>query len=119
MTLGTLAALEQRITVRRTMTGMTGEETAGYIRHHLQLGGRSDPLFTDDAIALIHDSGRGKPCGVNRLAISALIAACVAGNPVLPGQGNLASGWLLGRGHVSLGQVLGALGQHAAVHPDR
>jgi len=42
------------------------------------LAGRSDPLFTDDAIALIHDSSRGKPRGVNRLAISALIAACAA-----------------------------------------
>lgn len=79
MKLGTLAALEQRITVRRHMTGMTSEETAGYIRHHLQLSGRADPLFTDDAIALIHTSGRGKPRAVNRLAISALIAACAAG----------------------------------------
>jgi len=79
MKLGTLAALEQRITVRRHMTGMTSQETAGYIRHHLQLVGRSDPLFTDDAIALIHTSSRGKPRSANRLAISALIAACAAG----------------------------------------
>lgn len=79
MKLGTLAALEQRITVRRHMTGMTSEETAGYIHHHLQLAGRSDPLFTEDAIALIHTSSRGKPRSVNRLAISALIAACAAG----------------------------------------
>ena len=79
MGLGTLAALEQRITVRRHMTGMTSEETAGYLRHHLQLVGRSDPLFTDDAIALIHESSRGKPRSVNRLAIAALIAACAAG----------------------------------------
>jgi type II secretory pathway predicted ATPase ExeA len=79
MALGTLAALEQRITVRRTMTGMTSEETAGYLHHHLQLAGRSDPLFTDDAVALIHESGRGKPRGVNRLALAALIAACAAG----------------------------------------
>jgi type II secretory pathway predicted ATPase ExeA len=79
MQLGTLAALEQRITVRRHMTGMTGEETAGYIRHHLQLSGRSDPLFTEDAINLIHTSGRGKPRNINRLALSALIAACAAG----------------------------------------
>lgn len=78
MKLGTLAALEQRITVRRHMTGMTSEETAGYIRHHLQLAGRADPLFTDDAIALIHTSSRGKPRSVNRLAISALIAACAS-----------------------------------------
>jgi len=35
------------------MTGMTSDETAGYVRHHLQLAGRSDPLFTDDAFALI------------------------------------------------------------------
>ena len=41
--------------------------------------GRADPLFTDDAIALIHQSSRGKPRSVNRLAISALIAACAAG----------------------------------------
>jgi type II secretory pathway predicted ATPase ExeA len=35
-------------------------------------------LFTDDAIAHIHHAGRGKPRGVNRLAIAALIAACTA-----------------------------------------
>ena len=79
MKLGTLAALEQRITVRRHMTGMTNQETAGYIHHHLQLAGRSDPLFTQDAIALIHTTSRGKPRSVNRLAITALIAACAAG----------------------------------------
>ena len=83
MKLGALAALEQRITVRRQMTGMTSQETAGYIRHHLQLAGRADPLFTEDAIALIHQSSRGKPRSVNRLAISALIAACAAGKNLI------------------------------------
>ena len=33
--LGILAALDQRIAVRYTMPGMTGEETASYITHHL------------------------------------------------------------------------------------
>ena len=79
MKLGTLAALEQRITVRRHMTGMTSQETADYVHHHVKLAGRADPLFTDDAIALIHQGSRGKPRSVNRLAISALIAACAAG----------------------------------------
>ena len=79
MRLGTLAALEQRITVRRHMTGMTSDETDAYIAHHLQLAGRSDPLFTQDATALIHQASRGKPRSINRLAISALIAACAAG----------------------------------------
>jgi type II secretory pathway predicted ATPase ExeA len=83
MALGILAALEQRITVRRTMTGMTSNETGDYIRHHLQLAGRSDPLFTDDAVTLIHESSRGKPRAVNRLAIAALIASCAAGKSLI------------------------------------
>jgi type II secretory pathway predicted ATPase ExeA len=83
MALGILAALEQRITVRRAMTGMTREETAGYIAHHIKLAGRSDPLFTDDATALIHESSRGKPRAVNRLAIAALIASATAGKNLI------------------------------------
>jgi hypothetical protein len=59
------------------MTGMTPDETAGYLRHHLTLAGRSDPLFTEDAINLIHTSARGKPRSVNNLALAALIAAAV------------------------------------------
>jgi type II secretory pathway predicted ATPase ExeA len=83
MALGILAALEQRITVRRTMTGMTREETADYISHHIKLAGRSDPLFTDDAIAHIHQSSRGKPRAINRLAIAALIASAAAGKNLI------------------------------------
>jgi type II secretory pathway predicted ATPase ExeA len=37
--------------------------------------GRSDPLFSDDAITLIHTTSRGLPRAVNNLAIQALIAA--------------------------------------------
>ena len=75
MRLGVLAALDQRVTVRHHMAGMTADETAGYIRHHLALVGRSDPIFSDDAINLIHTNSRGKPRSVNNLAIAALIAA--------------------------------------------
>ena len=59
--LGILAALDQRIAVRYTMPGMSGEETASYISHHLTLAGRSGPLFSDDATALIHATSRGLP----------------------------------------------------------
>lgn len=34
--------------------------------------GRSDPLFSDDATALIHVTARGYPCAVNNLAIHPL-----------------------------------------------
>ncbi|MFG1711002.1 ExeA family protein [Nonomuraea sp. M3C6] len=81
--LGVLAALDQRISVRYPMAGMTTEETSSYIRHHLQLAGRQDPLFSDDAIALIHESARGKPRTVNNLAIQALLASFAAGKAIV------------------------------------
>ena len=77
--LGILAALDQRIAVRYTMPGMTGDETTSYITHHLTLAGRSDTLYSDDAAALIHQTSRGYPRAVNNLAIAALIAAFAAG----------------------------------------
>jgi type II secretory pathway predicted ATPase ExeA len=73
--LGVLAALDQRIGLRYAIPAMTAEQTGGYITHHLKLAGRADPLFSDDAIALIHDAGRGLPRAVNNLATQALVAA--------------------------------------------
>ena len=73
--LGTFAALDQRIALRYAMTGMTTEETGSYIAHHLRLAGRSDTLFSDDALTLIHQVSRGLPRAVNNLAVQALVAA--------------------------------------------
>ena len=73
--LGTFAALDQRIALRYAMPGMTLEETGHYIAHHLGIAGRSDPLFGDDAIELIHQVSRGLPRAVNNLAVQSLIAA--------------------------------------------
>ncbi len=80
--LGVLAALDQRIAVRYQMTGMTPGETGSYIRHHLQLAGRGEDLFSDDAIAQIHEASRGKPRTLNNLAIAALIATYAAGKKI-------------------------------------
>jgi type II secretory pathway predicted ATPase ExeA len=65
------------------MTGMNLEETAGYLRHHLKLAGRSDTLFSDDAITLIHQTSRGYPRAVNNLAIQALLAAFADGKAIV------------------------------------
>lgn len=73
--LGALAALEQRIGLRYAMPPMTSGETASYLRHHIELAGRSDALFSDDAIALIHHTSRGYPRAVNNIALQALVAA--------------------------------------------
>ena len=73
--LGVLAALDQRISVRCTLTGMTDQETADYLTHHLKIAGRSDTLFSGDATTLIHNAARGYPRAINNLAINALTAA--------------------------------------------
>ena len=38
----------------------------------------TDPLFSDDAVTLIHNAARGYPRAVNNLAVHALIAAFAA-----------------------------------------
>lgn len=57
------------------MAGMGPEETKSCISHHLKLAGRSDTLFSDDAVNLIHQTSRGLPRAVNNLALQSLIAA--------------------------------------------
>jgi type II secretory pathway predicted ATPase ExeA len=81
--LGVLAALDQRIALRYNMPPMTSDETAGYLRHHLSLAGRSDTLFSDDATTLIHQTSRGYPRAVNNLAVQALIAAYTADKTIV------------------------------------
>ena len=80
---GELAALDQRIAVRYQMAGMTLEETASYLKHHLALAGRSDTLFSDDAVALIHQTSRGYPRAVNNLAVQSLVAAFAADKAIV------------------------------------
>ncbi len=83
--LGVLAALDQRIAVRYTLPGMTPADTADYINHHTKkIAGRSDVLFADDAITLIHNASRGHPPrAVNNLALHALTAAFAAGHSIV------------------------------------
>lgn len=71
-----MTALSQRVALRCQLKGLTLEETAGYMRHHLSLAGRSDPLFSDDAISLIHSSSAGIPRRINNLAVQSLMAGC-------------------------------------------
>jgi type II secretory pathway predicted ATPase ExeA len=83
MKLGVLAALDQRIALRYAMPAMTPTETGSYLKHHLALAGRSDTLFSDDAVALIHQTSRGYPRAVNNLAVQALTAAYAGGKAIV------------------------------------
>jgi len=75
---GTFTALDQRVGVRYAIAGLDHAETNSYMQHHLALAGRSDTLFSDDAVSLIADVSRGLPRQVNNLAVQSLIAAFAA-----------------------------------------
>lgn len=81
--LAVLSALDQRISTRFQINGMASAETTEYIRAHLAYAGRTDPLFSEDAITTIHDGARGYPRAINNLAISALIATFAAGKGIV------------------------------------
>jgi len=54
-----------------------------YLRHHLTLAGRTDPLFADDAIARPHRVASGLPRKLNNAATAALIAAAADGKALV------------------------------------
>jgi type II secretory pathway predicted ATPase ExeA len=86
MKLAVLAALEQRVALRYTMPPMTSPETASYVSHHVKLAGRSDTLYSDDAVSLIHTTARGYPRAVNNLALQSLVAAFASGKATVDEQ---------------------------------
>ena len=81
---GDMAALDQRIQLRYHIPApaLTQAEADGYLRAHLALAGRTDTLFSDDAVRAIHAHARGMPRAINRLAITALLAAYTAGKTI-------------------------------------
>jgi type II secretory pathway predicted ATPase ExeA len=82
---GDMAALDQRIALRYHIPApaLSPEEASGYIRAHLSQAGRSDTLFSDDAVRAIHAQARGLPRAINRLAITALLAAYATGKTIV------------------------------------
>ena len=76
---GVFAALDQRISVRFSIPGMDLAESVAYLRHHLALAGRTDPLIADDAAARLHRYANGLPRALNNAATAALMAAAADG----------------------------------------
>lgn len=75
--------MDQRIALRYAIPSMSAPDTGDYLAHHLKLAGRSDTLFSDDAVGRIHKASRGLPRAVNNLAVQALIAAYAAGASIV------------------------------------
>ena len=81
--MGVFAALDQRIATRYAIKPMDLGESANYLRHHLALALLTDTLFSDDAVALIHQVSRGLPRAVNNLAVQSLVAAFAANKAIV------------------------------------
>jgi type II secretory pathway predicted ATPase ExeA len=64
--------LKQRISVRYHLTGVSLEETKGYVIAMLKLAGRKDPLFEENSFAIIHQLSFGLPRKINNLCLAAL-----------------------------------------------
>ncbi|MGH9338761.1 MAG: ExeA family protein [Acidobacteriota bacterium] len=81
--MGVFAALDQRIATRYTVKAMDLIESANYLRHHLRLVGRDEPLFADDAISRLHRVSNGLPRALNNAATAALIAGAADGKDLV------------------------------------
>ncbi|MDZ7369518.1 MAG: AAA family ATPase [candidate division KSB1 bacterium] len=68
-----LEAFRQRLTLRVHLTGLAQSEAAAYVKHQLEIAGRTDTLFTDDVIAEIYQQAKGIPRLINTLCYECLL----------------------------------------------
>ncbi len=71
----TYAPLRQRIGLFYHLGPLSLEETGLYIAHRLAVSGRRAPLFTEEAVSLIHHYSGGTPRLINSIATTALLEA--------------------------------------------
>jgi len=71
-----LRQLAQRVTARYHLEPLSRAETHAYVRHRLAVAGRrSDVLFTEAALRVLHRRSRGIPRLINAIADRALLGA--------------------------------------------
>lgn len=56
---------------------------AGYIKHHLRVASRQDPIFSDGFISLVHDHSKGVARKINNICRSALTLSASEQKPIL------------------------------------
>jgi type II secretory pathway predicted ATPase ExeA len=65
----------QRVAMRYRMPPMDEADSRGYVEHQLQLAGRKQKLFTDEAMLQLFVQSGGVPRAIGNLALSAMITA--------------------------------------------
>lgn len=68
-----LRSFAQRIGVAFHLDALDRDDVGAYIAHRLAVAGRDEPLFTDDAVDLIHSASGGVPRRINVLGQAALL----------------------------------------------
>lgn len=67
------AQLKQRVALRCTLPTLTCAQTFAYVENRLRIAGRPDPIFTRDAIELVHERSQGIPRTINVICDNALL----------------------------------------------
>ena len=78
--------LRQRVSLWCRTQSLTAEQTRGYVAERLRIAGAQSPLFTDEALDLVHQYGRGIPRVINLICENALILAYVEQIPQVPAR---------------------------------
>ncbi len=73
----------QRVAMRYRMPAMDEQQTRSYVEHHLQLAGRRQRLFTDEAMMQLFVQSGGVPRVVGNLALTAMVTAALAGKDLV------------------------------------
>ena len=69
-----LRAFRQRIGIQFELLPLSEADSARYIQHRLAVAGRTEPLFTEGALAALYEHSQGLPRSLNNLANMALLA---------------------------------------------
>lgn len=72
-----LRQLRQRVSLWCSTQPLTEEETSAYIAERLRLAGANGPIFTLDAVALVHRTSQGIPRLINLVCEHAMILGYV------------------------------------------
>ena len=75
--------LYQRISMRILLGALSPESTKAYINHRLSVAGRKSPLFTDEAMEIIHKFSKGKPRMINTICDNVLLEGYLLKKPLI------------------------------------
>jgi type II secretory pathway predicted ATPase ExeA len=76
-------AIDGRVGMRFHLEAMSGEETAIYVKRHMERAKCPREIFTDSALKVIHDYSGGTARKVNKVAQTSLMAAASQGKQLI------------------------------------